>query len=341
MIKWNDYGNVLDYVKSIGAIHNIVNAEKLTTVEKAIIQRTKMFCEMLKIVASTTSKNGDDCQQFAAKGHFITFNSTNMEQFLEAFNSNENNDLLCKTDVSDSLFISFIGTSSQWVTYKENQFANMHRSRVFGVNGKKVLFWLRLLKHEFGNKYYANLNIPIRESNDELKYIETIQNIPKTLFENAIFQDSETVIDFEKKIGSDVAKVRTEQYAATSSLAIMDLDGNGESIIVDDESNAAYDAYFVTDKYLNTSKNVKNDDGDADIVDVQNLLDTIQNVNNKDPQKTTISLQTTSLKNETPMNEFEQNNVMMYLSFPWLFPTGQGLSIDLRNLLSIRRIFIC
>jgi hypothetical protein len=194
-IRDSDYGNLL-WIEKQGTECGIQNCLNLSAIEKAILQFSRMYCEILKLVAPKA--NADSYS--ALKGHFITFVSDAPFEFLSGIKN-------LKEKINKTISVLFVGTKYQWQLVNSELKTGKKYNRLLGVDGRKVLFWLHLLKNILKNPYYQEFELPTddAEVNAQIKLFESIR---EDMIDNAVIESDEKIIDFESKIGADVANVR-------------------------------------------------------------------------------------------------------------------------------------
>ena len=273
---------------------------KLSFLERLLISKTVIHLTKLKLKQRSADSREDESEtQFAIKGHTIAFPHNSIEVLT---------DILPRSTTSDLLQVKWFGKPNQLAQFK----AHTRGLHMLAVRKSAIVQWLHFLKAV--NPHYAS--VVIDQKVLDLSEEEYSNRIIGDLEDHATLESSNTMIGVDQAAEDQHStnfNGKTDEGDHIQSIMLASTDGGLA------RENLSMDDVF---KALDSSLTVKKDDcedenSDDDLVDQDEAT-----------AHTVPSVADPAVKEATNQawDEYTQNDIMHYESFPTLFPFGTGLT---------------
>ncbi len=303
-----DFGNMM-YVYSRYDIYKI---KPLTEVEKQVISKSRMYCEIIKLVSGNPDESSE---QSRLTGHVIV---------LPSDGPSEAATVLPNCEINEFVKVVFVGSSDKWKRKKETLQSGAVFNTNYSIRADNTFAWLKFLKA----LSYSYHTVHIDETHRNDNYLE---NKVSELFKSARIIDSEEIIGVEKYTASDIANVVVNNVSSETSAP-------AEVVVVatnkrTTRSSAKPDvAPLVSIDADSTKVFPSSVDQDANMSELLPAVCVMPNPINplSDAEKVQNALisslcVTVRRANNEPINEFTENDQLFYGTFPHIFPLGKGI----------------
>ena len=287
-----------------------IDLPKLSLVEEYVIARGCVLVSIVKLSGFNSAE-----KQRGKKGHIISFPQPDGAKLLaektKIFSSNHGGVYPNVNNAYDYIGVTFVGLKSQWDAFiATRRPTDINELR---VRPNVVFAWLRALK--VLNPLYRDIII-----DDSQEMTDQLNMIADDLIENATIVDSQRNIMIDRLVTPDAATdliedTRSEESEVNAENAAAPVEENVDRIpmqssflscpLIQDQGASA------TTAFLGLAATLSEDDTLPDSEDVQPAPRQKQ------------SLQVTH--EAAPYNEFENNDRLLFASFPFLFLLGRGL----------------
>ncbi len=305
-----DFGNML-YVYSRYDIYKI---KPLTEVEKQVISKSRMYCEIIKLVSGNPDES---TEQSRLTGHVIV---------LPSDGPSEAATVLPNCEIHEFVKVVFVGSADKWKRKKETLQSGAVFNTNYSVRADNTFAWLKFLK-ALSHSYHT---VPIDETHMKDNYLETKVI---DLFTSARLVDSEELIGVDTYTASDIANnVMTDNC---SDRAVVDVTNTQEAITTKrtTRSGARKSASSQCDDADTTIVAAPTMESNANITELLPAVCVMPNPINplSDAEKVQNALisslcMTVRRANNEPINEFTENDELFYGTFPHIFPLGKGVN---------------
>jgi hypothetical protein len=273
---------------------------KLSLAEEYVISRG---CVLVSIVKLTGFHSSD--KQRGKKGHIISFPQPKGAILLaekeKIFSSNHGGVYPNVNNATDYIGVTFIGLKPQWDSFVATRCAETCLPEL-RVRPDIVFEWLRSLKAL--NPLYRDIQI-----DDSQDMTNRLNRVADNLIENATIVDSERDIMVDRLVTPDAATDLNNENATPSSVEDVERVPLQSSFM--SCPTTPIQGESATSAFLGLAATLSTD----------NMTPDSQNVHSNPRQQ-----QSLQVPYETdPYNEFENNDRLLYASFPFLFLLGRGL----------------
>ena len=284
---------------------------ELSNVEMHLVAKVRIYCDIIKLRAPENF--GNNTRMSALKGHAIAMRHTGAEQAVA---------VLPRLNIDDYVIVYFIGARDRWNNIKRFWKNHSVLTDRLQVRLDVIAKWLNVFRAV--NPLYRD--IPHLDLNDA-DYQRRLLSIPEKILENAHVTDDPLTERLERQSSSstaptvpdhnnadvaereDHADVIDENERTVDSVLLNDFNNDLPVSGTTPEGNTLA-AIQMTLRYAEAAHSSNNDLTDEDINDER-----------QEPEPIPIVVE----RQGELLNEFTNNDELLYGAFPWLFLFGKGL----------------
>jgi hypothetical protein len=286
---------------------------ELSLVEKCLIAKVRIYADVVKLRAPEQLSNRT--RSHALKGHVIAMKHTGAIQAAS---------VLPRLTVNDFVHVVFIGDKDRWNNVKRNwreQGAILDRLQ---VRPDVVKMWLQVLKEV--NVEYVDIDIlPFTQ-----EQIASLEAIPEEILTEAHVTDDEQTARLERYSTSSTApSVADNNTAAVAEGAddaftegVDETDRIVDTVLLQDDNDIDDQRQFAPQRVLRALDKTLQDRPPPVIDDVSASSTTAP------PTNPTRRVDIAVERGNQPLNEFTDNDRILYSAFPWLFLFRQGIPMS-------------
>ena len=283
---------------------------ELSIVEKCLISKVRVYSNIIKLRAPDDCS--DNTRMTALKGHVIAMKHNGSVQTVRC---------LPHLTVDDIVVVYFIGSKDRWNNIRSRWHLSPVISERLQVRIDVVMDWLNVLR--VVNPLYRD--VPLLQL--DVAQRDILTSIPNRLLQNAHVTEDETTLRIERQSSASTAPTVPFQ----NNVHMTD---NVDETTVEDENERAVDTVFLND-FLDTSR------VSTEVEVLHALSDKLTSIaKNLGPYDTEnggtdrLGVASHDISTATEvvverqgdiLNEFTQNDELLYGAFPWLYLFGKGV----------------